>query len=249
MKLICLGTSGYQPSEARHTSCYFIPELGVMFDAGTGMFRARQRLRQTHLDILLTHAHLDHVVGLTFVLGWRELHGLQSIRVYGKKDKLQQIQQHLFSEALFPIIPPIEWVGLPADGSGVQLACGAKITWWEQTHPGGSVGYRLDYQEHSLAYVTDTTADRDDSYLPHLQRVNLLIHECNFDDGQQEMARLTGHSWLSEVLHRGQVCSVGKLALVHTSPYSDTHAPIDLRQIPSSPLPVTVPHDLDELEF
>ena len=249
MKLICLGTSGYQPSESRHTSCYFIPELGVMFDAGSGMFRARQRLQQTHLDILLTHAHLDHVVGLTFVLGWRELNGLQSIRVYGKADKLEQIQQHLFSEALFPILPPIEWVGLPADGSSFQLACGAHIQWWEQTHPGGSVGYRLDYQEHSLAYVTDTTADRSDSYLHHLRQVNLLIHECNFEDAQQEMAILTGHSWLGEVLHRGRSCSVGKLALVHTSPYGNTQAPIYLRPDTSDALTVMVPHDLEELEF
>jgi len=189
MKLVCLGTSGYQPSEARHTSCYFIPELGVLLDAGTGMFRARQRLMHPHLDILLSHAHLDHVIGLSFVLGWRELHGLESIHVYGPNAKLERIRQHIFATDLFPIEPPIQWCPLPDTDRDFLLRCGAKVRWWDQTHPGGSVGYRLDIGRHSVAYITDTTARKSDPYLDVIQDVSLLIHECNFDDDQQELAR------------------------------------------------------------
>jgi ribonuclease BN (tRNA processing enzyme) len=249
MKLICLGTSGYQPSEQRHTSCYFLPELGVLLDAGTGMFRARQRLRQPHLDILLTHAHLDHIVGLSFVLGWRELNGLQSIHVYGHPEKLGAIQEHIFSPHIFPIMPPIQWRALPENQADFELRCGARVRWWEQTHPGGSVGYRLDYGEHSLAYVTDTTAQKTDPYISHLDGVRLLIHECNFDNDQQEMAIRTGHSWLREVLDRATRCGVSKLALVHTSPYGNVHEPIPRDGLVAFQGDVVVPSDLDELEI
>lgn len=249
MKLICLGTSGYQPSEARHTSCYFIPDLGVMLDAGTGMFRARQKLVRPHLDILLTHCHLDHIVGLSFVLGWRELHGLETIHVYGLAEKLAQIQEHIFSPHIFPVLPPLEWKPLPEDRSDFELRCGAKVGWWDQTHPGGSVGYRIDYGSHSLAYVTDTTAQKSDSYVERLRELQLLIHECNFGDDQQEMASLTGHSWLSEVLSRAEVCRVKKLALVHTSPYGDIHEPIAPAALAAWHGDVVVPKDWDELEF
>lgn len=65
MKLVLLGTTGYHPNRRRHTACMFLPEVGVVLDAGTGMFRVRDHLATSHLDIFLTHAHLDHVVGLT----------------------------------------------------------------------------------------------------------------------------------------------------------------------------------------
>ena len=56
-----LGTAGYHPSETRHTSCLMLPEVGVVLDAGSGMFRVRDLLTTKTLDIFLSHAHLDHV--------------------------------------------------------------------------------------------------------------------------------------------------------------------------------------------
>ena len=44
-----------------------LPELGVILDAGTGIFRARDLIQTKHLDIFLSHVHLDHVIGLTFL--------------------------------------------------------------------------------------------------------------------------------------------------------------------------------------
>ena len=45
MKLHCLGTGGYHPSEHRHTACYYLPELQLVLDAGTGMFRLPNQLK------------------------------------------------------------------------------------------------------------------------------------------------------------------------------------------------------------
>ena len=68
MKLLLLGTGGYHPNQRRHTACLMLPEAGIVLDAGTGFFRVRQHVATPSLDILLTHAHLDHVVGLTYLL-------------------------------------------------------------------------------------------------------------------------------------------------------------------------------------
>ena len=67
MQLHLLGTTGYHPNARRHTACLMLPEQGIVLDAGTGMFRVRSRLKTRELDIFLTHAHLDHVVGLTYL--------------------------------------------------------------------------------------------------------------------------------------------------------------------------------------
>ena len=40
-----------------------------MLDAGTAAFRVKDYIRTNKLDVLLTHAHLDHVIGLTYLLG------------------------------------------------------------------------------------------------------------------------------------------------------------------------------------
>ena len=60
MKIVLLGTGGYHPNERRHTACVMLPELGLIFDAGSSFFRVPARLRTRDLDIFLTHAHLDH---------------------------------------------------------------------------------------------------------------------------------------------------------------------------------------------
>ena len=67
MKLVLLGTSGYHPSDRRQTACLMLPELGVVFDAGTAMYRVADHLCTDTLEVFLTHAHLDHVLGLTFM--------------------------------------------------------------------------------------------------------------------------------------------------------------------------------------
>src|SRR5690606_28802803 len=42
-------------------------EMGIVLDAGTGLFRIPDYLQTPNLDIYLTHAHLDHVLGLTYL--------------------------------------------------------------------------------------------------------------------------------------------------------------------------------------
>ena len=34
-----LGTNGAQPTDDAQTACYMIPELGIMLDAGSGLYR------------------------------------------------------------------------------------------------------------------------------------------------------------------------------------------------------------------
>ncbi|MGH7140272.1 MAG: MBL fold metallo-hydrolase, partial [Pirellulales bacterium] len=79
MQLAVLGTAGYHPNEARHTACFMLPEVGVVLDAGSGFFRVGPRLLTDELDIFLTHTHLDHVFGLTFLFD--VLYGRQMKRV------------------------------------------------------------------------------------------------------------------------------------------------------------------------
>lgn len=228
MKLVLLGTAGYHPNRWRQTSCFAIPEAGVVLDAGTGLHRLASRVQTDTLDIYLSHAHLDHVVGLTFLLGVLAERKLARLTVHGEADKLDAVERHLFSELLFPVrcdldLKPLETVE--------QLAGGGRLTHVRLEHPGGSVGYRLDWPGHSLAYITDTTAAADAAYVEFLRGVDLLVHECNFRDDQAEFARLTGHSCATPVAEVARRAGVGRLLLVHLDPAGDRVDPIGLEAV------------------
>jgi ribonuclease Z len=229
MKLHCLGTAGYHPSATRHTSCYFIPDANLMLDAGTGLFRVEKLLEQEEISILLSHAHLDHVFGLTFFLDYVAVTPLRKIHVYGERLKLEAIRKHLFNELMFPVLPPIQWHCIEDLGKEFGLN-GASCRWFPLDHPGGSVGYRIDWPDVSLAYITDTTASPQSEYWREIQGVDWLIHECNFSDEWIDLAIKTGHSWTSAVLESAAKAKIPRLILTHINPLAGETDPLRLAQ-------------------
>ena len=80
MKLVFLGTAGYHPSETRHTSCLMLPEVGVVLDAGSGMFRVRDLLATKTLDTLAAFPVKFHIMNLA--LGIDELEGVNAETIH-----------------------------------------------------------------------------------------------------------------------------------------------------------------------
>lgn len=246
MKLHLLGTGGYHPCEQRHTACFMLPEAGIVLDAGTGFFRVRDRVCTPTLDILLTHAHLDHVVGLTYLLSTAFERPLERVTVHGAADKLTAIREHLLREELFPAPIGCEWQPLE---KGPRALGSAKVTHFPLEHPGGSVGYRLDWPDRSLAYVTDTTAAPDKDYVHTIHGVDLLLHECNFGDDQIEWAEKTGHSYASAVGKVAAAAKVKRLVLVHFDSLAHGDSPVDLAQVRSHFANSDLGYDGMEVEF
>jgi ribonuclease Z len=247
MKIVLLGTTGYHPNEARQTACMLLPESGTMLDAGTALYRSPRYLRTPHLDIFLTHAHLDHVVGLSFLFDVLFQHPMDRVTVHGEPDKLAAVAEHLFAEKLFPAQPPCEF--RPLKGEYETLPGGGRLTWFPVEHPGGTVGYRLDWPGHSMAYVTDTTAHANVSYIEHIRGVDLLVHECYFSDNQAEWAVKTGHSYTTPVAEVAHQAGVGRLVLVHINPLATGSDPVQI-DAARAVFPATlVGEDLMELEF
>lgn len=226
MKLLFLGTAGYHPNEQRQTTCLMLPEAGIVLDAGTGLFRIRDHLETNSLDIFLSHAHLDHTFGLTVLLDALFEKNVERVTVHGDAAKLAAIEQHLFAPDIFPVAPP--FVSRPLE-QGLQLACGARVSHFPLDHPGGSIGFRFDWPDRSLAFVTDTTSRGEQSpYLPNIRGVDLLVHECNFRDGQEAWAEKTGHSSTTPVARAAAAAAVKRLVLMHFNPLDTSDDPVGL---------------------
>lgn len=229
VKFHFLGTTGYHPNNHRQTACMMLPEIGVIFDAGTGMFRVRDLIQTDTLDIFLSHVHLDHSVGLTFLYDVLFEKEMSRVTVHVDETKIKTITDHLYDQSLFPVKPNFEFQ--PLSTKPVELADGSRLTSFPMEHPGGSHGFRLDWADRSLAYVTDTTAHLNAEYVKSIEGVDTLIHECYFPDGWEDRAEMTGHSCLTPVAEVAKTAAVKKLYLVHINPLEESETPLDLDSI------------------
>jgi ribonuclease BN (tRNA processing enzyme) len=218
IKLVLLGTGGYFPTSQRHTACLMLPEVGVVLDAGSGMCRLGQVLATDRLDVFLTHAHLDHVAGLTYLVNVVPPEVLKKTTIHGAGDKLEAVREHLFADLIFPVPPPFRFE--PLDGT-CALPDGGRLSHYPLKHPGGSLGFRLDWPAQSLAYVTDTTAQAAAVYVEKIRGVDLLVHEAYFADDSNDLPAITGHSSLIHVAEVAKSANVGRLVLVHIAPTRD----------------------------
>lgn len=223
LRLVPLGTNGYMPTGGRHTMSFLVlgPEHALLLDAGTGAARLieppiRELLRPyAKLEVLLTHYHLDHVVGLIFLIaGWRG----RPIRIWGPappltdsgpREAIERLLNPPFCGVPFAEFPmPIEIVALREERAEIA---GFEVRLRRQDHPGGSVGVRLG---DALAYVTDTAADPETVEL--VRGVDLLLHEVWRTDA--ERADGPGHSPVGRVAEIARQAGVRRLMPVHHLP-------------------------------
>ena len=212
--------------------------------------RARDLLQTPELHIFLSHAHLDHCLGLTFLFDIAHQSGLKNSYVYGESAKLQTIENNLLSELIFPAKLPMEYRPLEGEKGAettFNLPGNTSVTPFPLKHPGGSTGFLVEQDGKRIAYVTDTTASPDEPYLQHIQGADILIHECYFPDGFEEQAELTGHSCATPVAEVAKACNVGQLFLVHVNPLDESDDPVGLDRIRQIFSNARIPDDLDEI--
>lgn len=222
MKLVPLGTNGYYPSHGRQTMSFLLltERQAVLLDAGTGISRLAEPgvaslLRPyKSLDIVLSHYHLDHVVGLSYLPAvWSR--GL--VRIHGPARPLvnadpQTALNRLLAPPLFPLtlsdLPmPVEvWPIRETEASVGSL----QLVFWRQPHPGGSIGMRIG---DDVAYVTDTSVEP--SNVGFTSDVRLLVHELWLTDDEEETG---GHSTLSAVAEFARTADARRVLVVHHNP-------------------------------
>ncbi len=244
MRIELLGTGGYHPNERRHTACVMLPEVGIVFDAGTSFFRVSGRLETRDIQIFLSHAHLDHIAGLTFFLLPMTQGDVDRVCVYGTPATLRAVQDLLFAEPIFPVQPDFEYVELSDE---VTVPNGGVLTHLALEHPCGSTGYRIDWSDRCIAYITDTTAGP--SYVDFIDGVDVLIHECNFPDEMAEWAVQTGHSHSTQVAELARDAQVGQLILLHFDPQHPEDDPIGLETVRQIFPNTLLAEDLMTVEF
>ena len=263
MKLVLLGTGGLMPSDQAQTACFFLPEVGVLLDAGSGLYRLRHYLQTSQLEVYLTHAHGDHTSGLIYLFGSylvdaivRQPGGVDVGNIGGlvrvANERLHTATRvHANQPALDFLCKEYEpyqmdWhllrdqEELPGGGRLTSFAVGQGV----------EVGFRLDWPGHSLAYVTDTPSRPDEVlYLEQIRGVDVLLHDGYGPDRLASLITRVHHAHTSAVARIAALAEVGRVILVHKSPLPEWSAQEDLPAARAIFPNLVIGEDLQEIEF
>lgn len=225
MKVVPLGTNGFYPSFDRQTASYLVltDTAAIMMDAGTGMSRladpqiAAMLKPYDHLNIFLSHYHLDHCGGLAYLMGVWD----REVRVHGPASphNISNPEEALGSLLNAPYSAPLEFHTfdvklIPVSEESLTVA-GFEMRFRTQKHWCKSMGIRLGDE---IGYITDTIPDEGTTEL--IRGVKLLLHEVWMADDEVETDEIgrREHSNASAVARIGKEADVGRIMMIHHRP-------------------------------
>jgi phosphoribosyl 1,2-cyclic phosphodiesterase len=238
------------------TSCVEVRSAAgetLIVDAGTGMRALGNKLlseatQAQHYHVLLSHVHWDHIQGLPFfspayIAGTR-------ISIYAlltAADELHQVIGGITRHEFFPM----SLEAVPAQFEfhqvepGVDFDIGAfHVMPIALNHPFGSVGYRVDGDGSSWAYIADTAPfdrvlhkqhflagpealsedDRialgamRDALVRRLEGVDTVVYDTHFTEDEYRRFPHYGHSTPDQALEICTAARVRRLVLYHHAP-------------------------------
>lgn len=221
-----------------NTPCVEICVAGqrLIFDGGTGIRVLGQSLMQklpVEAHLFFTHSHWDHIQGFPFFTP-AFVKGNQ-FSIYGAiAPDGSTIEQRLHDQMQHPNFPvPLQIMG--ASLKFVDVEIGAPIQIGEVVvenallnHPGQAVGYRVNWQNHAVAYVTDTEhfpdrLDQNVLFLAH--NADVLIYDATYTDEEYDSPQSSkvgwGHSTWQEAVKIAVAANVKTLVIFHHDPLHD----------------------------
>ena len=235
--LSILGVRGSFPTAAPdfmeyggNTSCISLSGGSpLIFDAGSGLTRLGIPPGGTgKINILLSHAHLDHVIGL---FGFAPLYEKGTeVHFYGEAGPEGSLRQRLAGLFRRPYWP-VALAELPAGlhfhelvpGERFSLDSGLTVSTLRGSHPGGSLLYRVDGGGWSVTCGLD--CELDDVLFPRLadfaRGSSLLIWDANYAPGQKRAG--WGHSTWEDGIALRRAAGVKRVLMTHYDrTYNDT---------------------------
>ncbi|MEM1437879.1 MAG: 3',5'-cyclic-nucleotide phosphodiesterase [Pseudomonadota bacterium] len=199
MQVRILGCSGGIGGGAR-TSAMLIDD-DVLLDAGTGVGDLPLDSLRKIRHVLLTHAHLDHIAGLPFLIdSIFDARIGDPLVIYGRAETLETIQKHIFNWEIWPDFAQLPDVHQPVLryetlGPGQAVNIDNRLFHAiDVRHTVPAQGYCISHSDGVFAVSGDTTTNATLwPLLNSLPDLKALVVEVSFPDEQAELAQAAGH--------------------------------------------------------
>ena len=230
-RLTVLGARGSMPIEGENyslyggaTSCYKV-EAGneeIYLDAGSGIVNAIPA-QNSRITVLLTHVHLDHIIGFPFFIALGQK--ARPVDVYAQ-GRGGLSPEEMIDRLISPPFWPLKLGEYPANVTFHDLPEKAfsigevVIEMIEGTHPQGSTIYKLTCSGKSLVYATDFEhmPGSCEALANFAYGCDLLIYDAQYKQNEYEKFRGFGHSTPEVGLKIAQEAGAAKILFVHHSP-------------------------------
>lgn len=229
-------TSGPEFAEfGGNTPCVEI-RLGqrlFIIDAGSGIAKMACSLAESlplHIDLLLSHLHMDHINGLLLS---RQLifNAERTIHTYCGNQNGKSAADALdrqYSPPLYPITlddVPVRFVhsGFKA-GDSLRFEDNILVRTIPLKHPGGSTGYRFDHAGRAVCYLSDlehTIPWPDPALVEFVRDADLIIFDGMFCDNDYTDCKGWGHSTWNKGIELCRAGEVKSMAIFHLNPCYD----------------------------
>jgi phosphoribosyl 1,2-cyclic phosphodiesterase len=201
----------------------------IILDAGSGIRRLGEKLareKPTHLSIVFTHAHLDHVMGVPFFAPLYDPGTV--ITVYGPPFngtmKMREIIKGIMRGPYCPVdLEQVEGTTEFRDLDGSPFAIGSlRFTAIPLSHPNGGLGYRIEENGKSFVFLTDNELDymhpggkSQAEYVAFAAGADLLIHDAEYT--QKDYSRAWGHSVFGSAVKLGLQAKAKRFGMFHVN--------------------------------
>jgi ribonuclease BN (tRNA processing enzyme) len=217
IKITVLGSGGWIPTRKRETSSYLlqIDKKLIILDAGSGISRLSEYKNilenYSEVSIILSHYHLDHIIGLSYLPAFIK-NKVLNIFAPSKKYYENNASEILSDFTSFPFFSKniknfAKVVNLYEYDTQGFFIDELKIGICEQKHTAPSFGITVGKYLH---YATDTSVIKRTFEIA--KDVDLLLHEC----WQIKANAKSGHTSIEELLNYSK--KIKKMALIHINP-------------------------------
>jgi len=186
-------------SNRQHYSCLLV-DGRVTIDAGSLAGSINEEERFAIRDIVLTHAHLDHIAGLPLFIDDLFSVLTEPIRVHARREVIDILEEHIFNWQVYPRFSEltnqhgkvIEYVVIEPER---ELSIG-NLSFRALTvnHKVPSLGFVVSDSNSTFA-ITGDTAEMDGFWktVNALEKLDCLFVECAFPDDFEELAAISHH--------------------------------------------------------
>lgn len=227
-----------------NTSCVTVDIAGqapILLDLGTGLryfghsLPADAPFRAT---CLVSHLHWDHIQGLPFFSPL--LRDGSHLTVYAPAQAGGRSATEVFTDSIRPPLFPVDLSLLPGTVDIIEISDAsfsigaAAVTARAIPHLGPTLGYRLETEHASVAYLSDHQMPLDgtfaatDGALELCRDVDLLIHDAQFTPTEFARKRNWGHCTIEFAIWMAAEAGAQRLALFHHDP---THSDVVLDRL------------------